>query len=223
MFKFPKTPHLTVLEEVSIRDDKVMTEQERDEFLTNYISVEEKVDGANLGISFSDEGELMLQNRGSYLHKPYIGQWKPLQNWLDTHQERLFDILTNKYILFGEWCYAKHSIYYDRLPDWFLAFDLYDVKKSRFLCRNKRNDLLDKTGIAIIREIAQGCFSFDKVRQLITKSTYNDELVEGLYLRADEGDWLKARAKLVRPQFMQQIGDHWSKKRIVVNKIQTYE
>ena len=163
----------------------------------------------------------MLQNRGNYLHKPYRGQWKPLQGWLKIHQERLFDILTNKYILFGEWCYAKHSIYYDRLPDWFLAFDLYDVKKSRFLCRNKRNDLLDKTGIAIIREIAQGCFSFDEVKQLISQSIYNDELVEGVYLRADEGDWLKARAKLVRPQFIQQIEEHWSKKRIVMNKIQT--
>ena len=38
----------------------------------------------------------------------------------------LFEILSEKFILFGEWCYAQHSIFYDRLPDWFLGFDIYD-------------------------------------------------------------------------------------------------
>jgi ATP-dependent RNA circularization protein (DNA/RNA ligase family) len=218
MFKFPKTPHLAVLDVIPVRDDKIMTEQEREEFLTSYISVEEKVDGANLGISFNDDGEIVFQNRGNFLIKPYRGQWEKLQGWLITYQEELFEILANNYILFGEWCYAKHSIYYDNLPDLFLAFDLYDVKEGKFLSRNNRNDILERTRVSIVREIAQGYFSFEEVKQLITKSIYNDELVEGIYLRTDEGDCLKTRAKLIRPQFIQQIGEHWSNKQIVINK-----
>ncbi len=45
-FKFPPTPHLAVLEGVSVRGDKVMTAQERDAFLSHEILVEEKIDGA---------------------------------------------------------------------------------------------------------------------------------------------------------------------------------
>ena len=32
----------------------------------------------------------------------------------------------------GEWLYAKHSIHYTRLPDYFLAFDLYDRRTGVF-------------------------------------------------------------------------------------------
>ncbi len=51
-FKFPSTPHLALLGDVEIRGDKVMSELERAEFLCHEFAVEEKVDGANLGISF---------------------------------------------------------------------------------------------------------------------------------------------------------------------------
>ena len=31
--------------------------------------------------------------------------------------------LGDRLILFGEWCAAQHSLDYETLPDWFLAFD----------------------------------------------------------------------------------------------------
>ena len=51
-FKFPSTPHLAVLENSNIRDDKVLSKEERELFLQHNVYVEEKIDGANLGISF---------------------------------------------------------------------------------------------------------------------------------------------------------------------------
>ena len=39
-------------------------------------------------------------------------------------------------ILFGEWLYAQHSISYSNLPDYFLAFDLYNKKKKLFYNRD---------------------------------------------------------------------------------------
>ncbi len=50
-FKFPSTPHLATLPGVDIRGDKVLSGSERDEFLRHDLIVEEKADGANLGIS----------------------------------------------------------------------------------------------------------------------------------------------------------------------------
>lgn len=62
-FKFPSTPHLVILGANVVRDDKVMSERECDEFLRHELVVEEKVDGANLGIAFDSSGNLRTQNR----------------------------------------------------------------------------------------------------------------------------------------------------------------
>ncbi len=63
-------------------------------------------------------------------------QWKKLEEWIDQRQSRLFDVLLDQYILFGEWCYATHSVYYGRLSDYFIGFDVYDKETSRFLWKN---------------------------------------------------------------------------------------
>ena len=149
-FKFPSTPHLATLAGVDIRGDKVLSESECDEFLQHDLVVEEKVDGANLGISFDSEGNIRAQNRGGYLHFPSSGQWKKLGEWLDLRIDVLFENLSGRYILFGEWCYAQHSIIYDRLPDWFLGFDIYDKRSGRFLSSGRRDDFLKKMHIAEI-------------------------------------------------------------------------
>jgi len=73
-FKFPTTPHLAAPDGVDLRGDKVLPGPERDDFLANDLVIEEKVDGANLGISFDSEGNIRAQNRGSYLHLPGTGQ-----------------------------------------------------------------------------------------------------------------------------------------------------
>ena len=72
-FKFPSTPHLAVLGNVDVRGDKVMSESERTAFLQHQLIVEEKVDGANLGISLDRQGNIRAQNRGAYLQLPGEG------------------------------------------------------------------------------------------------------------------------------------------------------
>lgn len=79
--KFPRPPHLFVVPGVSVRDDKVMTPAEAEEFLSSTVIVEEKVDGANIGISFSFSGELQFQNRGNYVTHDTHPQFKLLTDW----------------------------------------------------------------------------------------------------------------------------------------------
>lgn len=69
-FRFPPTPHLAWLGSGPIRDDKVFTPQEAKDFLAHAISVEEKVDGANIGFSPDASGEVQIQQRGDYLQAP---------------------------------------------------------------------------------------------------------------------------------------------------------
>ncbi len=80
--------------------------------------------------------EICFQNRSHYVTTETATQWKMLDNWKRQHQESLYSILTPNLILFGEWCYSKHSIHYTRLPDYFLAFDVYltthNIKKMLY-------------------------------------------------------------------------------------------
>ncbi len=216
-YKFPSTPHLAVFPGVSIRNDKVFSEKQRDVFLSHKLVVEEKIDGANLGISFDTAGNIRLQNRGSYLAEPFIGQWNKLPVWLQGKVDALFDVLEDEFILFGEWCYAKHSIAYSRLPGWFLGFDILDKKEQKFLSVEKRNTLFSRIGIPPVPKLAEGKFTLKELQQLLSHSLLSSELAEGLYLRFESENRLVSRAKLVRAEFVQSIADHWSKSQIQVN------
>jgi len=204
---------------VDIRGDKVLTESERDAFLTHEVTVEEKVDGANLGLSFDANGNVRAQNRGAYLHLPGAGQWKKLGEWLALHTDTLFEHLSDRYILFGEWCYAQHSIFYDRLPDWFLAFDIYDREAGRFLATAHRDRLLGEMYISKVPDIARGRYTYPEIQELLSQSKLTYQPAEGIYLRIDYGDWLEQRAKLVRPAFIQAVDQHWSRSAIRTNRL----
>lgn len=218
-FKFPSTPHLATLTGVDIRGDKVLSESERDEFLQHYLVVEEKVDGANLGISFDSEGNIRAQNRGAYLHLPGSGQWKKLSDWLTPRTDKLFEHLSDHFILFGEWCYAQHSVFYDRLPDWFLGFDVYDKRFGRFLSSRRRDDLLTEMCVAQVPVVTRGLFAYPEIQKFLSISKLSDQPAEGIYIRFDQDDWLAQRAKLVRPAFIQAVEQHWSRSAIRPNRL----
>lgn len=196
-----------------------MSESERNEFLRHELVVEEKVDGANLGISFDAEGNIRAQNRGAYLHLPSAGQWKKLSEWLSPRIDALFEQLTERYILFGEWCYAQHSVIYDRLPDWFLGFDIFDKSTSKFFSCSRRDEAFQALGISQVPVVKRGRFSLPKLKSLLSQSKLSDEPAEGLYLRLDRGDWLEQRAKLVRPTFIRSVEQHWSRSNIRANRL----
>jgi ATP-dependent RNA circularization protein (DNA/RNA ligase family) len=218
-FKFPSTPHLTVLGNATVRGDKVVSRFECEEFLKHELIIEEKVDGANLGISFDASGNLRCQNRGDYLYHPYTGQWKKFPEWLEPKIDTLFDELTDRYILFGEWCYAQHSVFYDQLPDWFLGFDVYDKKKARFVSCTKRKSLCLKLGLSEVPFLKQGHFTLAELGSLISDSSLGNMRAEGIYVRYDQGDWLGNRAKIVGSEFIQSIEKHWSCTKIKTNQL----
>ena len=178
-FKFPRTKHLFDAGGSGVsRDDLLMDPGEEAAFYSaggpakgrggkgkkkgaaTKVAIEEKVDGANIGISL-DPGSLRLrvQNRSHFVDSKSHRQFSAIDSWLDQHSGDLFQILNTepvgKYVLFGEWLYAKHSIQYTRLPDYFLAFDIYDTLEEKFLSIKERNKRLEGTGISSVRLIAE--------------------------------------------------------------------
>jgi hypothetical protein len=81
---------------------------------------------------------------------------------------------------------------------------------------------LEGTTIATVPLVCRRTFSSreELLKLLDTQSSYTDGFLEGIYLRVDEdepGLYLEKRCKLVRPDFIQGIEDHWMKKKMVKN------
>jgi hypothetical protein len=219
-FRFPHTPHLAWLGAGAPRGDKVLAPAEVTEMLAQPLVVEEKVDGANLGLSVSEDGELRAQNRGSYLARETAHpQFKPLWDWLARHHDALVDALWPDLMLFGEWCHAMHSIRYDRLPDWFLGFDVYDRAEGRFWETARRDALLAALELHPVPRLAAGRFDLPALRGLLGSSRVGGGPMEGLVVRTEDAGWTEARGKLVRAEFTQAIDAHWSRGGLVRNEL----
>ncbi|BDI05667.1 DNA ligase III [Sphaerotilus microaerophilus] len=226
-FRFPHTPHLSWLGEAEPRDDKVLSVTDVAGLLHGAVVVEEKLDGANLGFSLDSAGELRVQNRGTYLSEPYAGQFARLPAWLTTHGEGIAEALLDHHdsplILFGEWCAARHSLAYTRLPDWLLLFDVFDARAGRFWSSARRNALAQRLGLVTAPQVARGRFRLnDLIQGLDTwPSRFRDGPLEGVVIRRESDDWCEQRAKLVRADFTQSIGEHWRGRQVEWNRLAT--
>ena len=189
--------------------------------LAGEVVVEEKLDGANLGLSLESDGNLRAQNRGQYLAIPHAGQFARLPAWLAQHGNELAAALTPSLILFGEWCAARHSLDYSALPDWFLLFDVYDRSSGKFWSTRRRNAMAANTGLAVVPELSHTKVTLAELKALLTTqpSRYRVGPIEGIVIRRESADWCDARAKLVRADFTQAIGSHWRKRSIEWNQL----
>lgn len=217
--KFPHTPHLLWLGDGSPREDKLLPGCEAEAFLRQEVVVEEKVDGANLGLSIGADGRIRAQSRGNYLAPGRShAQWKPLWPWLACREERLVCALGQELMLFGEWCYARHTVAYEALPDWFLVFDVFEPAKHAFWSTDRRDGLANELGLFIVPTIIRGVLTLRRVPGFIGPSLIGAPRMEGIYLRRESGKHLVARAKVVSPEFRQQIEEHWSRRRLIPNR-----
>jgi atypical dual specificity phosphatase len=228
VMKFPRTRHLLNLGSAS-RDDLILSDKEAENFLKTkedeVIVIQEKIDGANMGISLGADNNFVIQNRSHLVNSKSHVQFKSLDAWIERHRAELWEILDGdvhpgRYVLFGEWMAARHSIVYDKLPDTFVAFDLYDMEEKNFFSVSLFKARLEGTNVASVPIIAKGKhFTTEDLKKLVTtKSEFCDGTAEGIYVRKDASDHLLKRAKVVRPDFI--CGnEHWSRGMITWNKV----
>ncbi|GAA2440061.1 RNA ligase family protein [Actinomadura vinacea] len=202
-----------------------------------YLVVEEKLDGANCGISFTAGGELRLQSRGHFLTGgPRERHFAPLKAWAATVQHALWPRLGDRYVMYGEWLYAKHTMFYDALPHYFCEFDVLDQRDGTFLSTERRRDLLQGTPVVSVPVLHEG--RLDGLRSLVAlagpstcrTARWRDALreaaagggadpgrvaaetdaaeeMEGLYIKVEEDGRTVDRLKWVRPSFLNAILD----------------
>lgn len=228
-FRFPHTPHLAWLGKDEPRDDKVLSAAEAADLMSAEVVLEEKVDGANLGFSLSEDGDLRAQNRGQYLAEPHSGQFARLPQWLAIHGSGIGDALLEhadrRLMLFGEWCAARHSLDYTRLPDWFLLFDVFETTTGRFWSSTRRDALAVRLGLSTTPRLSSGRFKLAELTAKVDSwpSRFRDGPLEGIVVRRESAEWCDSRAKLVRADFTQAIGEHWRNRRLEWNRLAAAE
>ena len=77
-------------------------------------------------------------------------------------------------------------------------------------------------GLAVVREVLRGRTTpAELTRRLSAEpSRYHAGPIEGFVIRKETSDWLLARAKLVHPEFVQGIGEHWRRRHIEWNRLE---
>jgi len=226
LFKFPRTRHIFDMGSAT-RDDLLFSPDDAKIFFNkgHVVTIEEKVDGANLGFSLGPNYEIRAQNRSHYVNASSHRQFGQLDSWIEEHRQGLLGILgieePGRFVLFGEWLAVKHSVFYSRLPSYFLAFDIYDKSEGKFLSRNEVRGKTESAGIPMVPTVFEGVLKNQQelLNFLEGNSRFTQGFLEGIYCRIDEGQFLKIRGKLVRPDFLQQIETSWTHQEFVKNKL----
>jgi hypothetical protein len=146
--KYPRTRHL---EGSRLQSGDSDLEQVPLEVLRGtYCVVEEKLDGANAGISLDVAARLRLQSRGHVLvGGPREKHWDLFKRWARAHTAALTGCVTGGLTVYGEWLYAKHTIFYDQLPHYFLEFDIRDATGAFWSTERRREHLADAPVVSV--------------------------------------------------------------------------
>lgn len=230
LVKYPRTHHLEG-SRLQPGDDDLDCVPFRD-IRGRFLVVEEKLDGANAALRFDAEGRLHLQSRGRFLaggvREKHFDLFK---QWAAARAPALWPVLQARYVVYGEWLYAKHTIFYDRLPHYFLEFDVLDVETGAFLSTAARRTLLTGLPLTSVPVLREGPVeSLEELTSLVGPSRYQGPdwhdvlladiaargldvdiarretdptgLMEGLYIKVEEAGRVAERYKYVRSSFL---------------------
>jgi hypothetical protein len=235
MIKYPRTQHVEGSR--FQKGDEGLDGVRFRELKGQHLVVEEKIDGANAGIRFDEQGQLFLQSRGHFLTGgPREKHFNLFKQWAMTISRPLFERLGHRHVLFGEWLYAKHTVFYDELPHYFLEFDILDLQTGDFFSTERRREMLNGLPIVSVPVLHEGPVNtLDDLTGFVRHSLYksagwrerlarvavergidptqaaketdaSDE-AEGLYIKAEQDGQVVGRYKYVRATFLNTILD----------------
>jgi RNA ligase len=233
IYKYPRTPHIRGSRLQA--GDEDLADMPLDALKGKHIVIEEKLDGANCAISFGYNG-LQLQSRGHFLSGgPRERQFDLLKTWANVHVQAFQEILGERYVMYGEWLYAKHTVFYNALRHYFLEFDILDLETMQFLDTPRRQEILRslpmvqsmpvvysgptptmKEFLALIgdseaivgdhvADLRRVAESLGQRAEQVVAETATAKTMEGLYLKVEENGVVTARYKYVRAGFVQAL------------------
>lgn len=212
-FHFPFSPGAT-------NDDKIATSM--DKLIGVPIVITEKMDGSNT--SLETDGCFARTHTGAPTH--------PSFNMLKALHSSIKSIMEPGTQLFGEWCFAKHSIEYSELPSYFMLFGVRYLNndgkgKHRWGSWTDVEMWAGDLGIATVPLLFTGKVSSEKELQQLVESFMNQPsscggIREGVVVRLaqsfSDNDFSSCVMKCVRANHVQ-TSEHWKDQEIIKNKL----
>ena len=205
--EYPRIPHLDKSISNMTHDD-IQRESNIIFPITGW--VQEKIDGANCGMSWTSGP--VVRNRNNILKKGYMEKETPAKlqfrstwNWIHEHGKEIRDIskeVMSPVTLYGEWMYAVHSLEYNKLPDVFIAYDIYSVEDKQFLAPDVVERLLSKTTIKYIKPHKVTFNNIDEIVEYSERaSDYRNGVREGIVIKIANEKFLTESFKIVNKLF----------------------
>jgi len=226
--EFPKTPHMGGSHVVD--DDQVLSPQEIQAICSRKgiqtITAQEKVDGSNVSVHFDQPYKPIIQKRSGLIKNTDRKQYLAFRDYVYQNLNELYELLGEKFCLFGEWLWATHAVSYNALPDYFIVFDLLEKSTQKFLSYNRLQELAGASFKLVplvkqwrVSEVNIKSFQAEITKLLNKKSFFGEEPQEGLYLRFEEEQYVQFRSKIRRKTFVSGRDDFDTK--IINNKLKS--
>ena len=205
-YKYPRTSHLPYSQGLSDDDTHLLS----DDFLYNYdkVIVTIKMDGENTTVY--PDGFCHARSLDSK-HRDY-------HSWLMQNIQEWCYLIPEGHRVCGEYLYAKHSIAYNSLPSYFLAFSVW--KDSTCLCWKDTLGIIGSLGINSVPVVYEGKYDSSLIKKIANEVVTDGQ--EGVVVRNAESfdikDFSSNVAKFVRKNHVQ-TDIHWSFGKIECNTL----
>lgn len=185
--------------------------------LRRKLIITEKVDGSNT--SLEEDGCFARTHAGPPTHASFDN--------LKALHASVKNSIPPKYQLFGEWCYALHSIPYDKLPSYFLIFGVRELYENSWETWEMVKLWAKEIGVTTVPELWSGFIKTEKELQQIVEDLARapsrlGSIREGIVVRVADSfldeDFSKYVMKWVRPNHVQ-TSEHWKAQEIIRNQL----
>ena len=193
--KYPRTHHLPWSEGIN-DDDRIIKSMSC--FQDKRVIVTEKMDGENTSLYTNTTHARSADGRS---HSS--------RNWVKQFWSQISHDIPDGWRICGENLFAKHSIYYEKLPSLFLGFSIWD-EKNFCLDWDSTLEWFRLLGIIPVPILYDGVYNENIIKQLWDPNNW--ETSEGYVIRLAEGftysEFKEKIAKFVRKGHVQTT-KHW--------------
>ena len=204
--KYPRTLHVP-WSLGATNDDKVL--KSLDHLIGKEVVITEKMDGECTSLYPNARHARSLD---STHHKS--------RDWLAAYHSSIAYCIPKQHRICGEYLFAQHSIAYNNLPSYFLAFSVWNEEIC--LDWDSTVEFLGLIDVQTVPVLFRGILTIEILKEIESKLDY--EIQEGYVVRLaasfELANFSNSVCKFVRSNHVQ-TDEHWMHKEIVPNKLRT--
>ena len=213
--KYPHTPYFSFSPSVDKKDVRKTGYFDNNNFLNKDIVFTTKMDGSNCLMT---RDRIAARNGLQANHSSF--------DYAKVLYAEIKDLIPENHYVYGEWLYAKHSIFYNDLNGLFQVFAVYNNNTDVWLSWNDVCKITKILGFVTVDSSKN--YNFDKMDDLISNiMMYGDSIIksghEGIVVRNMDSfnNFSENVAKYVRPNHVR-TNEHWTKQKIIRNICKNY-